>query len=95
MLEGRFEHYVQDKKIHLWALSEIFWCSNSENTYELKGEINHSSRVSLWLFSVKLSNIFICDDFKLKIGDFGLAILKKETVFKRTTVCGTPNYLAP
>ena len=33
-------------------------------------------------------------NLKLKLGDFGLAILEKE-IHKVKSMCGTPNYLAP
>ena len=44
---------------------------------------------------LKLGNIFIDSNFRIKIGDFGLAT---KLEFKREckrTVCGTPNYIAP
>lgn len=32
---------------------------------------------------------------EVKIGDFGLAIKLQFDGEKRTTICGTPNYIAP
>lgn len=43
---------------------------------------------------LKLGNIFINDDMKLKLGDFGLAT-KVDPAQRKYTLCGTPNYLAP
>lgn len=44
---------------------------------------------------LKLGNLFIDGDMRIKLGDFGLAaklVMKDE---RRKTVCGTPNYIAP
>lgn len=43
---------------------------------------------------LKLGNIFINDDMKLKLGDFGLAT-RVDNSQRKYTLCGTPNYLAP
>ncbi|MCJ1389335.1 Cell cycle serine/threonine-protein kinase cdc5/MSD2 [Xylographa bjoerkii] len=49
---------------------------------------------------LKMGNIFLDRDMNIKLGDFGLAaILITESdvtaVSRRTTLCGTPNYIAP
>ena len=54
---------------------------------------------------LKMGNLFLDHDMNLKIGDFGLAAVlvsksEYEGVYsknasRRTTVCGTPNYIAP
>lgn len=44
---------------------------------------------------LKLSNIFLTDDMKAKLGDFGLAIKLSFDGEKRRSFCGTPNYIAP
>jgi polo-like kinase 1 len=44
---------------------------------------------------LKLGNLFICEDMKLKLGDFGLATKLEYNGERRRTVCGTPNYIAP
>lgn len=41
---------------------------------------------------IKLSNILL-KSYTIKLGDFGLCALIQKN--KRTTVCGTPNYIAP
>lgn len=44
---------------------------------------------------LKLGNLFIDQDMKLRIGDFGLAFKLKDRLERRLSMCGTPNYLAP
>lgn len=49
---------------------------------------------------LKMGNLFLDEQMNIKIGDFGLAaILVTESEVKgasrRTTLCGTPNYIAP
>ncbi|KAF2118278.1 kinase-like domain-containing protein [Lophiotrema nucula] len=48
---------------------------------------------------LKTGNLFLDRDMNIKVGDFGLAaLLVSQSDFgaiRRTTMCGTPNYLAP
>lgn len=48
---------------------------------------------------LKTGNLFLDDCMNVKVGDFGLAALlvteREMEVKRRTTMCGTPNYLAP
>ena len=48
---------------------------------------------------LKTGNLFLDDKMNVRVGDFGLAALlvteKEMEVKRRTTMCGTPNYLAP
>nr|POF19921.1 serine/threonine-protein kinase plo1 [Quercus suber] len=48
---------------------------------------------------LKTGNLFLDDQMNVKVGDFGLAALlvteKEMDAKRRTTMCGTPNYLAP
>lgn len=49
---------------------------------------------------IKAGNIFLDKDMNVKLGDFGLASIMVPTkdlssYTRRTTFCGTPNYLAP
>lgn len=48
---------------------------------------------------LKTGNLFLDKDMNVKVGDFGLAaLLLSQNDFgaiRRTTMCGTPNYLAP
>ncbi|KAF2766899.1 Pkinase-domain-containing protein [Teratosphaeria nubilosa] len=48
---------------------------------------------------LKTGNLFLDQNMNVKVGDFGLAALlvteREMEVKRRTTMCGTPNYLAP
>ena len=48
---------------------------------------------------LKTGNLFLDGNMNVKVGDFGLAALlvteREMEVKRRTTMCGTPNYLAP
>ena len=47
---------------------------------------------------LKTGNLFLDKDMNIKVGDFGLAAVlvpKDDLGARRTTMCGTPNYLAP
>lgn len=44
---------------------------------------------------LKLGNLFLGSEMDLKIGDFGLAAKLDYDEEKKTTICGTPNYIAP
>ena len=44
---------------------------------------------------LKLGNLFLGPEMELKIGDFGLAAKLDYDEEKKTTICGTPNYIAP
>lgn len=44
---------------------------------------------------LKLGNLFLNEDFIVKIGDFGLAAKIEYNGQRKKTLCGTPNYIAP
>jgi polo-like kinase 1 len=44
---------------------------------------------------LKLGNLFLDSDLRIKVGDFGLAAKLTERDERRKTICGTPNYIAP
>jgi len=44
---------------------------------------------------LKLGNLFLDADVRLKVGDFGLAAQLEHDSERRRTICGTPNYIAP
>lgn len=47
---------------------------------------------------LKTGNLFLDENMNIKVGDFGLAavlVTKHDLGARRTTMCGTPNYLAP
>lgn len=44
---------------------------------------------------LKLGNLFIDSNMRIKVGDFGLATKLAHMDERKRTICGTPNYLAP
>ena len=44
---------------------------------------------------LKLGNLFLDSELRVKVGDFGLAAKLTHVNEKRRTICGTPNYIAP
>jgi serine/threonine protein kinase len=44
---------------------------------------------------LKLGNIFLDSNMRVKVGDFGLATKLSHPDERKRTVCGTPNYIAP
>ncbi|XP_065191291.1 serine/threonine-protein kinase PLK1-like [Sycon ciliatum] len=44
---------------------------------------------------LKLGNLFLSNELDIKIGDFGLATRIGFEGERKTTMCGTPNYVAP
>ena len=44
---------------------------------------------------LKLGNLFLGADVKIKVGDFGLADLVKSPGERKNTIRSTPNYIAP
>jgi len=44
---------------------------------------------------LKLGNLFLSEEMKIKIGDFGLASKLEFEGERKRTICGTPNYIAP
>jgi len=44
---------------------------------------------------LKVGNLFIDGNMRIKVGDFGLATKLTYPDERRKTICGTPNYIAP
>ena len=44
---------------------------------------------------LKLGNLFLDRNNRIKVGDLGLATRLSHADEKRQTICGTPNYIAP
>jgi serine/threonine protein kinase len=42
---------------------------------------------------LKLGNLFIDSQMRLKVGDFGLATRLSDPLERKKTFCGTPNYI--
>lgn len=74
-------------------------------TIQLCGAIKYMHTRNVIHRDLKMGNLFLDKDMNLKIGDFGLAavLVSKDEYqgiydnakMRRTTLCGTPNYIAP
>ncbi|KEF63775.1 PLK protein kinase [Exophiala aquamarina CBS 119918] len=62
---------------------------------QICGGVKYLHRRSVIHRDLKMGNIFIDSCMNLKIGDFGLAAVMADEQDRRTTLCGTPNYIAP
>lgn len=58
-------------------------------------EQSYPPRVTQFLSSLKLGNLFLNENMEIKLGDFGLATRLEYNEEKKKTICGTPNYIAP
>ena len=63
--------------------------------YELVQGLIYLRRERVIHRDLKLGNLFLGADMELKVGDFGLAAKLDYDDEKKTTICGTPNYIAP
>lgn len=68
-------------------------------TVQISGAIKYMHAKGIIHRDLKMGNIFLDKHMNAKIGDFGLAALlvtgKDMQTIRRTTLCGTPNYIAP
>ncbi|KAJ9157710.1 Cell cycle serine/threonine-protein kinase CDC5/MSD2 [Pleurostoma richardsiae] len=68
-------------------------------TVQISGAIKYMHAKGIIHRDLKMGNIFLDKHMNAKIGDFGLAALlvtgKDMHTIRRTTLCGTPNYIAP
>jgi hypothetical protein len=68
-------------------------------TVQIAGAIKYMHARGIIHRDLKMGNIFLDKHMNAKIGDFGLAALlvtgKDMQTMRRTTLCGTPNYIAP
>lgn len=74
-------------------------------TIQLCGAVKYMHARNVIHRDLKMGNLFLDRDMNLKIGDFGLAAVLVSpdefdgifngAVSRRTTLCGTPNYIAP
>lgn len=62
---------------------------------QICGGVKYLHKRSVIHRDLKMGNIFIDQRMNLKIGDFGLAAVMADEQDRRTTLCGTPNYIAP
>jgi len=68
-------------------------------TVQITGAIKYMHSKGIIHRDLKMGNIFLDKHMNIKVGDFGLAALvltgKDMQTIRRTTLCGTPNYIAP
>lgn len=66
---------------------------------QIAGAIKYMHSKGIIHRDLKMGNIFLDAQMNAKIGDFGLAALlvtgRDMHTIRRTTLCGTPNYIAP
>ncbi|RDA87999.1 hypothetical protein CP532_3401 [Ophiocordyceps camponoti-leonardi (nom. inval.)] len=66
---------------------------------QVAGAIKYMHAKGIIHRDLKMGNIFLDSQMNAKIGDFGLAALlvtgRDMQTIRRTTLCGTPNYIAP
>ncbi len=78
--------YITEPEVRYW-------------TVQMAGAIKYMHAKGIIHRDLKMGNIFLDKNMNVKIGDFGLAALlmtgKEMQAARRTTLCGTPNYIAP
>ncbi|KAK0409624.1 hypothetical protein QR680_004656 [Steinernema hermaphroditum] len=74
-------------------------CISEEETRYFMGQIvdgvSYLHDLKIIHRDLKLGNLFLNKDMKVKIGDFGLATRVEFDGERKKTLCGTPNYIAP
>lgn len=78
--------FITEPEVRFWSV-------------QMAGAIKYMHAKGIIHRDLKMGNIFLDKDMNVKVGDFGLAALfmsgKDWSSCRRTTLCGTPNYIAP
>ena len=78
--------YITEPEVRFW-------------TVQIAGAIKYMHAKGIIHRDLKMGNIFLDKNMNAKVGDFGLAALLMNGSdlkhCRRTTLCGTPNYIAP
>jgi serine/threonine protein kinase len=62
---------------------------------QICGGVRYMHKRSVIHRDLKMGNVFLDEQMNIKVGDFGLAAVMADEQDRRTTLCGTPNYIAP
>lgn len=63
--------------------------------YDLLMALRYLHRRRVIHRDLKLGNLFLDANMRLRVGDFGLAAQLEHDGDRKRTICGTPNYIAP
>lgn len=62
---------------------------------QLVQSVHYMHSINVIHRDLKLGNLFLDKQLRIKVGDLGLATKLSTSDEKRKTICGTPNYIAP
>jgi len=62
---------------------------------QLLQSVQYMHEINVIHRDLKLGNLFLDKQLRVKVGDLGLATKLASSDEKRKTICGTPNYIAP
>jgi len=62
---------------------------------QLLQSVQYMHNINVIHRDLKLGNLFLDKQLRVKVGDLGLATKLTSSDEKRKTICGTPNYIAP
>ena len=105
-----FEHYFEDTEnvyilieiCHNKTLNDLLKRRKKLTELEVQYYVLQMVKALQYLHNLKiihrdlkLANLFLSENMKLKLGDFGLATKLDFEGERKRSLCGTPNYIAP
>ena len=106
----KFEHYFEDAQ-NVYILMELCYnqtlyellkrrkrlteLETQYYVYQLIKSLQYLHNLKIIHRDLKLANLLLSEDMKLKLGDFGLATKFEFEGERKRSLCGTPNYIAP